>query len=136
MRTVLLTIALAGLVVSSAGIGGATEKPPGPRLVTAVETEGSTLVSWTPSDRIGAVYHLYRGTDVDHMVRIARTATPMYNDLDDYGDGPRIYAVTIVINGIESEPTYNTIGTESPCVSVALNGNVVLRPWSCLSMLP
>jgi hypothetical protein len=127
--TVVFSILVALLTVSPPLATATFDGPAGPAMVTAVQWDAGTLLAWTPAPEPGAIYNVYRGETPETMVRIARTATTQYYDFNGDAGTDWLYAVTSELSGKESTPTFQTA-----CVSVGLNGSVVVRPHSCLPL--
>lgn len=132
MRAAIAVVCLATLLVAPSTVANTQRE--GPWAITAVQWDAGTLLSWTPETADGAVYHVYRGTSTDNLVRIAKTSTPSYYDFNGDAGGVILYAVTIVVNGEESLPTYHTVNGQAACVSVAMNGSLVVRPYNCVPL--
>lgn len=104
-----------------------------PLLLAGTTWEGGTLLTWVPSQEVGATYNVYMGEDLDSLVKIARTAAPVYHVLRE-GSGIVYFAVTAVVDGIESKPIVLRQSNEGQysCVTMSMNGSVGVKPEECV----
>lgn len=132
---VIVAVCLATLTgTSPSAFGAELGQREGPEFVVAVQWDAGTLLSWSPTSEQGAVYRVYRGTSIDDLVLIAKTSTPSYYDFKGDAGKTLVYAVTIVVDGQESKPTYREVHGRAACVSLSMDGSFVVRPYNCLPL--
>lgn len=134
--TILLTAAVFALAAPHAGADYAELKEHrGPAVLTAAQWDEGTFLSWSPDNYPGAAYVLYRGSSPDSMQRIAKLATTSYYDSYGNAGGVLFYGVSVLRDGVESEPTILRADSRAACLTVSMGGSVAVRPANCMPFL-
>lgn len=134
--TFILFIAILALTMPSAGAYHMELKQSrGPAVLTAAQWDGGTFLSWSPANEPGASYVVYRGLTPDSMEPIAKTAATSYYDSRGNAGGVLYYGVSVLRDGIESEPTILKTDSRAACLTVSMSGSVAVRPANCMPIL-
>lgn len=133
MRTLVLAIALLGLMFSPSALAGSTAAPPA--VVTAVyHDDGTTTLAWTPV-RGASGYAIFAGDDPDSLVKVGETEDTVFH-LQGEPASPYFGVATLTSEGQVSDPHIISSHGTGDCVSTSteLSFGVSLR--HCLALVP